>query len=74
MRVMHPFQVLVGLCNIFTSFKIYVTEPNVFLRYHVWGIIVGVFNSFGHEQYPFKNNVNLQCLIIEYPNEVLVSL
>jgi len=32
-------------------------EPNVFLGYLVWGII-GVLNSFGHEEYPFKNDVN----------------
>ncbi len=42
--------------------------PNVFLEYPVWDI-VGVLSSFGHEQYPFKRDVNLWCLIIEYLNE-----
>jgi len=32
-------------------------EPNVFLGHHVWGI-AGVLNSFGHEQYPFKSDIN----------------
>jgi hypothetical protein len=48
MKVMHPFKVLVKLCNTPPSFKIYVMEPNVFLGYLVWGI-VGVLNNFGHE-------------------------
>ncbi len=32
------------------------------MGYPMWGI-VGVLNSFGHDQYPFKNDVNLWCLI-----------
>jgi hypothetical protein len=43
-------------------------EPNVFLGYLVRGT-VSVLNNFGHEQYPYKSNVNLWCLIIEYLNE-----
>ncbi len=43
-------------------------EPNVFLEYLVWDI-VSVLNSFGHEQYPSKSNIDPQCLITEYPNE-----
>jgi hypothetical protein len=42
-------------------------EPNVFLGYLIRGI-VGVLNSFAHEQYP-SNKVNPWCLITEYPNE-----
>jgi len=30
--------------------------------------VVGVFNSFGHEQYP-SNSRDLLCLIIKYPND-----
>ncbi len=43
-------------------------EPNVFLRYLVWGI-ASVLSSFGHKQYPFKSDVNPWCLITKYPNE-----
>jgi hypothetical protein len=43
-------------------------EPNVFLKYLVWGI-ASVYNSFGHKQYPFKNDVHPWCLITKYPNE-----
>jgi hypothetical protein len=43
-------------------------EPNVFLGYLVWGIAC-VLNNFGHEQYPFKNDVDPWCLITEYFNE-----
>jgi hypothetical protein len=43
-------------------------KPNVFLRYLVW-CIASVLSIFGHEQYPFKINVDLWCLIIEYFNE-----
>ncbi len=32
-------------------------EPNVFLGYHVWGITC-VLSSFGHEEYPFKNDID----------------
>jgi hypothetical protein len=73
MRVMHPFWILVGLCNTLPSFKRYVMEPNVFLGYHVWGII-SVLNSFGHEQYPSKRDINLWCLITKYLNEGIGSL
>jgi hypothetical protein len=51
MNIMHHFYVLVGLCNIPSSFKRYVMKPNVFLGYLAWGII-SVLSSFGHEQYP----------------------
>jgi len=30
--------------------------------------VVGVLNSFGHEQYP-SNNRNPLCLITKYPND-----
>jgi hypothetical protein len=43
-------------------------EPNVFLGYFARGI-VNVLNNFGHEQYPYKSNIDPWCLIIEYPNE-----
>jgi hypothetical protein len=43
-------------------------EPNVFLGYLMWGI-ANVLNSFEHEQYLFKSNVNLWCLITRYFNE-----
>jgi len=43
-------------------------EPNVFMGYPTCGI-AGVLNNFGHEQYPFKSNINLWCLITKYPNE-----
>jgi len=43
-------------------------EPNVFLGYTARGTI-DVLNSFGHEQYPSKSNVNPWCLIIEDPYE-----
>jgi hypothetical protein len=43
-------------------------EPNVFMGYIAKGIAC-VLNSFGHEQYPFKNEVGLWCLITYYPNE-----
>jgi len=33
-------------------------KPNVFLGYPTRGI-ASVLNSFGHEQYPSKGNVNL---------------
>jgi hypothetical protein len=42
-------------------------EPNVFLGYLMKGV-VGVFNSFGHEQYP-SNSRDLLCLITKYPND-----
>jgi hypothetical protein len=48
-------------------------EPNVFSRYLVWGI-VGVLSSFGHEQYPSKNDVDPWCLMTKYPNEGIGSL
>jgi hypothetical protein len=31
--------------------------------------IARVLSSFKHEQYPYKNDVDLWCLITEYPNE-----
>jgi hypothetical protein len=46
-------------------------EPNVFMGYHVRGI-VGVLNSFGHEQYPFNNVdpcIHPWCLIIKFLSE-----
>ncbi len=42
-------------------------QPNVFLGYLARGII-GVLNSFVHEQYP-SNKVDPWCLITKYPNE-----
>jgi len=45
-------------------------EPNVFLGYPVWGII-GILSSFEYEQYFFKNDIDLWCLIIEYLNECI---
>jgi hypothetical protein len=42
-------------------------EPNVFLGYLVKGV-VGVFNRFGHEQYP-SNSRNPLCLITKYLND-----
>jgi hypothetical protein len=62
MKVMHPFKILLGLCNNLPSFKRYVMEPNVFMGYLVWGI-VGVLSSFGHEKYPFKSDIDPWCLI-----------
>ncbi len=59
---------MVRICNTLPSFKIYVMEPNVFLRYLARGI-ASVLSSFGHEQYSFKNDVNPWCLITKYPNE-----
>jgi len=46
------------------SFKGYVMELDVFLKYLVKGIAY-VLSSFGHEQYP-SNNVDPLCLIIKY--------
>jgi len=43
-------------------------EPNVFLGYPMRGI-AGVLNSFRHEQYFSKSNVDPWCLIKKYPNE-----
>jgi hypothetical protein len=48
-------------------------EPNVFMGYITRGI-AGVLNSFGHEQYPSKNNINPWCLITKSLMKVLVSL
>jgi len=42
-------------------------EPNVFLRYIARGI-ASVLNSFGHEQYPSKSDINPWCLVTKYPN------
>jgi hypothetical protein len=42
-------------------------QSDVFLGYPTRGII-GVLNSFVHEQYP-SNKIDPWCLIIEYPNE-----
>jgi hypothetical protein len=53
MRVLVSLSILVRLNNTPPSFKTYVMEPNVFLGYLVWAI-VGVLNSFGHEQYLLK--------------------
>ncbi len=36
--------------------------------------IASVLNSFGHEQYPSKSDVNPWCLNIEYPNESISFL
>jgi hypothetical protein len=43
-------------------------EPNIFMGYPMWGI-VGLLNCFGHEHYPFKNDIDLWCLITKYLNE-----
>ncbi len=42
-------------------------EPNVFLGYIARGI-ASVLNSFGHEQYPSKSDINPWCLVTKYPN------
>jgi len=55
------FLVLLRLCNTPPSFKRYVMEPNVFLRYPTKGITC-VLSNFGHEQYT-SNNINPWCLI-----------
>ncbi len=36
----------------------------------MWGII-GVLSSFEYEQYFFKNDIDLWCLIIKYLNECI---
>ncbi len=48
MRVLHSFQVLVGLCNTPPNFKRYVMELNVLMGY-LTKDIASVLNSFGHE-------------------------
>jgi len=63
-----PYRFLVWLCNTPPSFKKYVMEPNVFLKYLVRGIAC-VLNSFRHEQYLYKSDIYLWCLSIEYLNE-----
>jgi len=45
---------LVKLCNTLSHVKIYVMKPNAFMGSLKRGI-VGVLNSFGHEQYPIDS-------------------